>query len=157
MKKVEKTPYHTQIFNVECGALIAISLVLLQDVLSSPSLDIPLTVTSCAFAIAIPLLSAKLMINFEESKAGYYVPSNRVKFLYWAGMGAAFVGINAAFWHLSWLIGSLFAISSLLAILFYITYVADAQLNTTEAQEAAKHGIRRLSWTHTRKEESDHE
>lgn len=154
MEKVEKTSYYTNLFNLECGALIAIGIVLLQDLISSSSLDIPLTITSFAFAVAIPMLSAKLLINFEESKAGYYVPSKRVKVLYWVGMMSAFIGINAAFWHISLMVGGVFSVSSLIALVLYVSYVSDAQLNSTEVEEGLKHGIRRVQWGYKHKEET---
>ncbi len=154
MKKVEKTSYHTKLFNLECGALIAIGIVILQDLISSRELDLPLTIASFAFAMAIPMLSAKLLINFEESKAGYYVPSKRVKFLYWVGIMSAFIGINAAFWHVSWMVGGVFSASSLIALVLYVSYVSDAQLNSTEVEEGLKHGIRRVQWRYKYKQKT---
>lgn len=154
VKKVEKTSYYTNLFSLECGALIAIGIVLLQDLVSSSSLDLPLTITSFAFAVAIPMLSAKLLINFEESKAGYYVPSKRVKVLYWGGLLSAFIGVNAAFWHISLIVGGVFSVSALISLVLYVSYVSDAQLNSTEVEEALKHGIRRVQWGYRQKQET---
>src|SRR5438045_2136293 len=89
-----------------CGGLIAVSLVIMQDFISSgvfdssKALDWLALFSVLAFALALPLLAAHLLATFEDASRKYTIEDTPgLKISYWLGIVLAPIGIGLAFWH----------------------------------------------------------
>ena len=98
------------------GGLIAIALVIIQPFIAAASLDTTATISIIAFAVAVPLLAALILVNRQEAFRGRRTSSLMVTLAQSAGQGAAFVGIVAAFWHISWVAGVCFLGTAFVAL-----------------------------------------
>ena len=98
------------------GGLILIGVYMVQPFLTAPSLDTSATVCIVAFAVAIPLLAALVMVNRQEMFRGRRTPSVIVAVAHAVGQSAAFVGTVAGFWHITWIAGVTFLAAGLVAI-----------------------------------------
>ena len=98
------------------GGLIGIAVVMVQPFLAATSLDTPALISIIAFAVAIPLLSALIMVNRQEAFRGRRTTSVLVTVANGVGQSAAFVGIVAGFWNISWVAGVTFLVASLVAL-----------------------------------------
>ncbi len=98
------------------GGLIAIALVMVQPFLSTATLDAPGRVSIIAFAVAIPLLAALVMVNRQELFRGRRTTSVLVAIAHSTGQLAAFVGITAGFWHITWVAGVTFLGTGVVAV-----------------------------------------
>jgi hypothetical protein len=91
------------------GGLILIGAYMVQPLLTAPSIDASAKkVSIVAFAVAIPLLAALVMVNRQEAFRGRLTPSVRVTVSPAVAQAAAFVGIVAGFWHITWIGGVTF-------------------------------------------------
>lgn len=90
------------------GGLILIGLYMVQPFLTAPSLDASAKVSIVAFSVAIPLLAALVMVNRQEAFRGRRTPSVTVTMAHVVAQLAAFVGIIAGFWHITWVAGVTF-------------------------------------------------
>ncbi|HZS77372.1 MAG TPA: hypothetical protein VFA41_12225 [Ktedonobacteraceae bacterium] len=138
-----------------CGGLIGIGLVILSAFISAgvfkslpgtPAAKAPVEVnvpdwpaifSIIAFAIALPLLSALVLITFEETSRKYVTVKDMLglRIVYWAGTLLALIGIVFAFWHIWFVAGILAGVSILIGTLIYTTYSSrltrlDNQLKT---------------------------
>jgi hypothetical protein len=102
--------------NLIYGALITIGVLMVQPFLTAPSLDLAATTCVIAFAVAIPILAALMLVNREETFRGRRSPSRLVAVGNGLGQSAAFVGIVASFWHITWIAGVAVLVSSLVAM-----------------------------------------
>jgi hypothetical protein len=102
--------------NLIYAGLIAGCVALVQPFLVAPSLDLPATISVLAFAVAIPLLAALLMVSqherFRHRPAGLRV----LTITKTAAQGAAIIGIAAAFWHIVWAAGLAILVSALVGV-----------------------------------------
>ena len=98
------------------GGLIAIAVVMLQGFLEASSLDAPARVGTIAFAVAIPLLAALVLVNRQEAFRGRRTTSVTVTLARAIAQLAAFVGLVAAFWDIAWVAGMTFLVASLVAV-----------------------------------------
>ena len=98
------------------GGLIGIAVVMIQPFLTAPSLDATATTCIVAFSVAIPLLAALVLINRQEAFRGRRTPSVTTKIAHAVAQVAAFVGIVAGFWHITWIAGVGMLAASLVAI-----------------------------------------
>ena len=87
------------------GGLIGIAVVIIQPFLAAASLDTAAKISIIAFAVAVPLLAALILVNRQEVFRGRQASSVMVILAQSAGLAAACVGIVAAFWHISWVAG----------------------------------------------------
>jgi hypothetical protein len=117
------------------GGLIAIGALVVQAFLSrGGALDLPALVSVLAFAVAMPLLVALILLNhlqaiWNEAPYPPYLVAAHI-----LAQGSAVVGVVAAFWQLSWLAGAVFAISAALAVLLYLGYYAGFGGESKEAR-----------------------
>jgi hypothetical protein len=102
--------------NLIYGGLITVGVLMVQPFLTAPSLDLAATICVIAFAVAIPLLAALVLVNREETFRGRRTPSRLVAVGNGVGQSAAFVGIVAAFWHINWVAGVAILVSSFVAM-----------------------------------------
>jgi cation transport ATPase len=98
------------------GGLILICVYMVQPFLTAPSLDASARISIVAFAVAIPLLAALVMVNRQEAFRGRRTPSVMVTVAQAVGQAAAFVGIVAGFWHITWIAGVTFLVAGLVAV-----------------------------------------
>jgi hypothetical protein len=98
------------------GGLILIGVYVIQPFLTAPPLDTSAMVSVIAFAVAIPLLAALIMVNRQETFRGRRTPSVTVVVARSIAQSAAFVGIVAAFWHISWVAGVTFLVAGIVAL-----------------------------------------
>jgi hypothetical protein len=98
------------------GALILIGVYMVEPFLTAPSLDASATISILAFAVAIPLLAALVMVNRQEAFRGRRTPSVMVTISQAVAQSAAFVGIVAGFWHITWIAGVTFLATGLVAV-----------------------------------------
>lgn len=103
-------------FGVVYGGLIAVAVVMVQGSLEMSSLDTSARVGSIAFAVAIPLLAALVLVNRQEAFRGRHTGSKSVTLARVIAQLAAFVGIVAAFWHITWVAGVTFFAVGLVAV-----------------------------------------
>jgi hypothetical protein len=69
-----------------------------------------------AFAVAIRLLAALVMVNRQEAFRGRRTPSITVTVAQAVAQAAAFVGIVAGFWHITWIAGVTFLVAGFVAV-----------------------------------------
>ena len=103
-------------FGLIYGGLIGIAVVIIQPFLAAASLDTAATISIIAFAVAVPLLAALILVNRQEVFRGRQTSSVIVILAQSIGEAAACVGIVAAFWHISWVAGVCFLASGLVAV-----------------------------------------
>jgi len=101
------------------GGLILIGVYMVQPFLTTPSLDTSATVSIVAFAVAIPLLSALVMVNRQETFRGRRTTSITVTIANVVAQAAAFVGIVAGFWHITPAAGMTFLAVGFVAMLVH--------------------------------------
>lgn len=131
-RKYEVKPGWTQQAIVVYGGLIAIGVVIIQGLLSAPSLDLPSLVSVLSFAVAIPLLATLVLINHSQVTYKYASYPFYLSLTVILGEGCAFLGILAAFWHLSWVAGILIAFCGLAGLLIYAIYSRQLQRDNPE-------------------------
>lgn len=83
------------------GALIAVGVIFVQPFLGVPPSDEAGLVSVIAFAVAIPLLSALVVLNRQETFRGRMARSRSVEVVRALGQLASFVGVVAGFWHIT--------------------------------------------------------
>jgi hypothetical protein len=101
------------------GGLIIIGVYVVQPFLVAPSLDASAEVSVIAFAVAIPLLAGLIVLNRQEAYRGRIATSITVTVARSIAQGAAFVGIVAGFWHITWVAGVTFLVAGLVAMLVH--------------------------------------
>ncbi len=98
------------------GGLIGIAVVMVQGFLEAPSRDASARISVIAFALAIPMLAALLMVNRQETFRRRRSPSVSVTVAQVIAQSAALVGIVAGFWHIDWIAGVTFLVAGLVAL-----------------------------------------
>ncbi|MFC6159579.1 hypothetical protein [Kribbella jiaozuonensis] len=102
--------------NLIYGGLAAAGLVVVQPFLTSSPLDLPAKICVIAFAVSIPLLAALLVLNRQEEFRRRVTRSGLVAVAKAIAQGSAFVGIAAAFWHISMVAGIVFVLVGFFAV-----------------------------------------
>ena len=87
------------------GGLMLIGVYMVQPFLVAPSLDASASISVVAFAVAIPLLAALILLNRQETFRSRRATAVTVVIAGSIAQGAAFVGIVAGFWHITWVAG----------------------------------------------------
>jgi hypothetical protein len=98
------------------GALIGIAVVMVQPFLGARTLDASARVSVVAFAVAIPLLAVLVLVNRQETFRGRRTASVSVVVAQSVAQLAAFVGIVAGFWHITWVAGVAFLVAAIVAV-----------------------------------------
>ncbi|MGW1347451.1 hypothetical protein ACWCOV_40810 [Kribbella sp. NPDC002412] len=102
--------------NLIYGGLGAAGLVVVQPFLTVESLDPSAMVCVVAFAVSLPLLAALLMLNWQEEFRRRVSKSGLVEVAKSLAQGSAFVGVAAAFWHISIVAGIVFLAMGIVAL-----------------------------------------
>ncbi|HEX8918277.1 MAG TPA: hypothetical protein VF898_07225 [Chloroflexota bacterium] len=75
-----------------------------------------------AFATALPFLAVMVLINHAQAGYRYVSYPGYVTLAILLGQGGAFVGVVAAFWHISWVAGLLLLVSGGVGLGIYAVY-----------------------------------
>jgi hypothetical protein len=101
--------------NLSYGGLIAIGVFMVQPFLTAASLDVTARICILAFAVAIPLLAALMLLNRQEAfrrRARSVV----VTIAQVVAQVCAYLGVVAGFWDILWIAGVALLASGLLAV-----------------------------------------
>ncbi len=98
------------------AALILIGVYIVQPFLVAPSLDASATIAVIAFAVAIPLLAALVLVNRQETFRGRRTASVTATVAQSIAQLAALVGVVAGFWHITWVAGVTFLVAAIVAM-----------------------------------------
>ena len=123
--------------NLAYGGLIAIGIVLVQPFFAGASLDTSGMICAVAFAIAIPLLAALVLVNQQETFRRRRTSSRTVAVARATAQGSAFVGVVAGFWHIHWIAGVGVLVSALLAVGVQSAGITRLELGERPASRAA--------------------
>lgn len=109
------------------GGLIGIGVIVLQALISTPLLDLASLISIVSFAVAIPFLAIMVLIYHAQIQYGYTSYPWYLTPIIFLGQGGAFLGVFAAFWHVSWLAGILLAISGIAGLMIYTIYLKELE------------------------------
>jgi len=98
------------------GGLIGVAVVMIQPFLVATNLDASAKVSIIAFAVAIPLLAALVLVNRQEVFRGRQTTSVMVAVAQSIAQLAAFVGVVAGFWHIMWAAGVTVLVAGVVAV-----------------------------------------
>jgi hypothetical protein len=124
--------------NLAYGGLIAIGIVLVQPFVAGASLDISGMICAVAFAIAIPLLAALVLVNRQETFRRRRTSSRIVAVARAIAQASAFVGVVAGFWHIHWIAGVGVLVSALVAVGVQSAGITRLELGERPASRAAE-------------------
>ena len=136
-RKYEVKPEWTRQALVVYGGLIGIGIVILQALLSLQTLDLASLISIISFAVAIPLLATMVLLNHAQTSYRYASYPWYLTLIILLGQGGAFIGIWAAFWHVSPLAAALLPISGVIGLIIYGVYLK--QLERDNVAEAPTH------------------
>ena len=123
--------------NLAYGGLIAIGIVLVQPFVAGASLDTSGMICAVAFAIAIPLLAALVLVNQQETFRRRRTSSRIVAVARATAQASATVGVVAGFWHIHWIAGVGVLVSALVAVGVQSAGVTRLELGERPASRAA--------------------
>ncbi len=114
--------YETRMSKLAFGGLIGISLIIIQAFISSGPLDLSATISVLSFAVAIPLLAMRIIIDDTIDMSKRIKSSVDGESVRWGGLCGATVGMVTAFWHMLWIAGVLFLVSGAFGLIVYLRY-----------------------------------
>ena len=124
--------------NLAYGGLIAIGIVLVQPFVGGASLDTAGMICAVAFAIAIPLLAALVLVNRQEAFRRRKTSSRTVLLGRTIAQSSAFVGLVAGFWHIHWIAGVGVLVSGFVAMGVHSAGFTRLELGERPASRAAE-------------------
>jgi hypothetical protein len=131
MKKQQSKEPVLRLYNLYIGGLMALILVVLQAVLGLDKPDIWVTASVSTFAIALPLLGGVLIVNLVEERYPYgrtrSASARCLNICFILGIVTTFTGLDASFWHISWLAGVLFLVTLLVTAIVCVWYGSDLE------------------------------
>ena len=92
--------------NLAYVGLIGVGLIMVQPFLTAASLDVSAKICVVAFAVAIPLLAALVMVSQQEAFRRRSTTSVVVNVTKPVAQACAAVGVVAGFWHILWIAGA---------------------------------------------------
>ena len=113
---VEQVQETLRQLNLIYSGLIVIGVYLVQPFLTAGTLDLSATVCVIAFAVAIPLLAALVVINRQEAFRHRMTRSVLVTIAQVVAQLCAFAGVVAGFWHIMWTAGVAMLAAGLVAV-----------------------------------------
>ena len=76
-----------------------------------------------ASLIAMPLLAIMVLVNHAQASYRYASYPRYLSLVIVLGQGGAFIGVFAAFWHISWMAAVLLVFSGLVGLVVYAAYL----------------------------------
>ena len=104
--------------NLTFIGFLAISVIMIQDFVSSGVTDASAIISVLAFAVAIPCLSVSVYILNTPFAPRFFVTRPYNYFIILA-LISTIVGLAAAFWHILWIAALVFLASSVLAFIVF--------------------------------------
>lgn len=102
--------------NLAYVGLMGIGVYMVQPFLTATSLDVSAKICVVAFAVAIPLLAALLMVTWQEGFRRRLTTSVVVNVAKAVAQTSAFVGVVAGFWHVYWIAGAVLLATAVVAV-----------------------------------------
>ena len=102
--------------NIAYAGLLGVAFLMVSTFLTAASLDVAAKICVVAFAVAIPLLAALLMVGEHEAFTRRSTKSVLVKVTRPLAQNVAFVAIVAGFWHITWIAGIAMLATTLVAV-----------------------------------------
>ena len=121
------------------AGLIGICAIMVQPFLVARSLDLSAMICVVAFALAIPLLAALILLNRTEAFSHRFAHSRLVSFGQGVAQLSAFVGVVAGFWHISWIAGAAIVVGALMGIGIHSAGFMSVQKEARRAAAAGDH------------------
>jgi len=109
------------------GALTLASFLMLQTFLSVGLKDIALTVSLLAFAVVLPMNILLVVLTYARKRLNDTVR----RFVGGTAVACTFIGIDAAFWHASPVMGVVYTVGSLIgfSVILYLLYSQEPKAN----------------------------
>jgi hypothetical protein len=109
------------------GALTLASFLTLQTFLPLSLKDSALTVALLAFAVVLPMNVLLVLLTYARKRLNEKVRL----FVGWTAVAGTFIGIDAAFWHASWVVGVVYTMGSVIAfpVAIYHLYARGPKAN----------------------------
>ena len=105
-----------------CTALLGVSIVSVVEFVGRTDLDLPLRVSLYCFAVAIPFLTAYLMVLNVSSRIEHIAGKWYLNALGISAILGALAGVGAVFWHFSRIIGLVFIACSIIGFFVWIIF-----------------------------------
>jgi hypothetical protein len=102
--------------NVIYAGLLGAAFIIVQPFLTTASLDVSGKICVVAFAVAMPLLAALLLVGQQEFFKRRWTESVLVKVTKPLANASVLVGIVAGFWHSTWIAGVAMLATAILAM-----------------------------------------
>ena len=103
--------------NLAYVGLMVIGVYMVQPFLTAASLDVSAKICVVAFAVAIPLLAALVLVGQQET---FRQRPTKSVLVTWVAkpvaQGSAVVGVVAGFWHITWIAGVAMLVVAFIAI-----------------------------------------
>ena len=122
-------PDWTQQQLIAYGSPVAIGVVILQAFLTTPSLDLPSVISVLALAVSLPMLSTAVLITHAQASYQYASWPSYLTMVIVIGQTAAFIGVVAALWHISWVAGIVMVASALIGLAAYRAYLKRLEID----------------------------
>jgi len=87
------------------GGLIVIGVYMVQPFLTAASLDLSARLCVIAFSVAIPLLTALVVVDRQAASRRRRIAAVVVAIVQLVAQWSSFVGVVAGFWHITWVAG----------------------------------------------------
>ncbi len=116
------------------SALIAIGVVMVQPFLQVSKLDLSAKICVISFAIALPVLSALVLVTHQENFRQRESRSTLVEVGRNVGQLAAAIGVGAAFWHISWIAGVAAIVAACFGIAIHSAGYSRLELGNRKAE-----------------------
>lgn len=125
---------------ISAGAIMALAIMIVTQLLNKESLDTPLTIALICFAVLIPLEAAGYIGGLYEMRAKYMARTLTRWEIYasWFTSAILVAGLIACFWHFSWIIGGIFLASCLVAVIYLAFYLDMLEKLNKEAVQVEK-------------------
>jgi hypothetical protein len=101
------------------SGLTLASFLVLQIVLPTGLVDIPTKVSVFSLAVALPMNVLLVLLTSAKERLSEKVRS----YVAWTAAAGTLIGVNAAFWHASWVVGVVYSVSSVITFLVAIYYL----------------------------------
>src|SRR5262249_30203061 len=103
--------------NLANAGLIGAALIVVQPFLNAARLDVSAEMCVVGFAVAIPLLAALVLVGQQETFRERPTTSILVNWIAKPlALGAAFLGLVAGFWHITWVAGVAMIVVAFIAL-----------------------------------------
>lgn len=103
--------------NLAYVGLMVIGVYMVQPFLTAASLDVSARICVVAFAVAIPLLAALVLVGQQETFRQRPTKSVLVTWIAKpVAQGSAVVGVVAGFWHITWIAGVAMLVVAFIAV-----------------------------------------